>query len=129
MCWPRFVRYRRAGTGRDVLRQPVVGQRPRIGLLNQQVIAQVVDERQGRASLDADNDARIKQMILTRGGRPQDVANAALYLASKDAEFVTGVVMPVDGGASVVSGMPWVTPRPQIASEAVPDEPSWLTTR
>jgi NAD(P)-dependent dehydrogenase (short-subunit alcohol dehydrogenase family) len=90
---------------------------------------QVVDDRKGRPTLDADNDDRIKRMILTRGGQPQDVAHAALYLASNDAEFVTGVVMPVDGGASVVSGMPWVTPRPEIGNEAVPDEPSWLTTR
>ncbi|MDQ1397970.1 MAG: hypothetical protein QOG64_3229 [Acidimicrobiaceae bacterium] len=90
---------------------------------------QVVDERQGRASLDADNDERIRRMILTRGGRPQDVADAALYLASQDAAFVTGVIVPVDGGASVVSGMPWVTPRPRIGSEGVEDEASWLTAR
>lgn len=75
---------------------------------------QVIDERRGRPSLDADNDERIKRMILTRGGRPSDIANAALFLASRDAEFVTGVVMPIDGGASAVSGMPWATPPPNV---------------
>ncbi len=33
-------------------------------------------------------------------GKPQDVANAALYLCSDAASFVTGVVLPVDGGMS-----------------------------
>jgi NAD(P)-dependent dehydrogenase (short-subunit alcohol dehydrogenase family) len=31
-------------------------------------------------------------------GLPEDVAAAAAYLASEDARFVTGVVLPVDGG-------------------------------
>src|SRR3989454_5272620 len=42
---PGQIRYGRAFAGRDVLCQPVVGQRPRIGLLDQQVVAHVVDER------------------------------------------------------------------------------------
>ena len=37
-----------------------------------------------------------------RLGRPEDVARAALYLASDDAEFVTGVHLFVDGGFSAV---------------------------
>jgi NAD(P)-dependent dehydrogenase (short-subunit alcohol dehydrogenase family) len=37
---------------------------------------------------------------LKRQGRPDDVANAAVYFASERAAQVTGVVMPVDGGAS-----------------------------
>ena len=32
---------------------------------------------------------------------PLDVANAALYLASDDAAFITGVILDVDGGRSV----------------------------
>jgi NAD(P)-dependent dehydrogenase (short-subunit alcohol dehydrogenase family) len=37
---------------------------------------------------------------LQRQGQPDDVANAVLYLASDRAAQVTGVVLPVDGGAT-----------------------------
>ena len=33
-----------------------------------------------------------------RFGSPQEVANACLFLASDEASFITGVVLPVDGG-------------------------------
>jgi NAD(P)-dependent dehydrogenase (short-subunit alcohol dehydrogenase family) len=35
---------------------------------------------------------------IQRAGRPSDIANAALFLASDEAAFITGVVLPVDGG-------------------------------
>jgi 3-oxoacyl-[acyl-carrier protein] reductase len=35
---------------------------------------------------------------LARWGRPEDVANAALYLASPEAAFITGQAMNVNGG-------------------------------
>ncbi len=38
---------------------------------------------------------------LGRLSRPDDIARAALYLASDDSEFVTGVLLPVDGGRTV----------------------------
>jgi len=34
-------------------------------------------------------------------GQPEDIGNAALYLASDAAKFVTGIVLPVDGGNSI----------------------------
>jgi 3-oxoacyl-[acyl-carrier protein] reductase len=38
---------------------------------------------------------------LGRLARPRDVANAVLFLASDDAEFLTGVCLDVDGGKSI----------------------------
>jgi meso-butanediol dehydrogenase / (S,S)-butanediol dehydrogenase / diacetyl reductase len=39
-----------------------------------------------------------EQHKLGRFGRPEEIASAALFLASDDASFVTGVALPVDGG-------------------------------
>lgn len=38
---------------------------------------------------------------LGRWGQPADVAGAALFLASPAAAFITGVILPVDGGYSI----------------------------
>ena len=43
-----------------------------------------------------------KQSLLNRWGTPQDVANAALFLASPAADFITGQVIAVNGGMSEV---------------------------
>ena len=40
----------------------------------------------------------LRQHPLGRIGLPKDVANAILFLASDEASFMTGVVLPVDGG-------------------------------
>lgn len=39
-----------------------------------------------------------KKTILGRIGRPEDIANVALFLASPDSDFITGQVIVVDGG-------------------------------
>jgi NAD(P)-dependent dehydrogenase (short-subunit alcohol dehydrogenase family) len=40
----------------------------------------------------------LDQHLLRRLGDPRDVADAALFLASDEARWITGVVLPVDGG-------------------------------
>ena len=39
-----------------------------------------------------------KGVPLKRLGQPGDMAGAAIFLASKAASYVTGIVIPVDGG-------------------------------
>jgi 3-oxoacyl-[acyl-carrier protein] reductase len=52
------------------------------------------DTPEGRAKL-------ILSIPMGRMATPKDVANAALYLASDEAEFITGVCMEVDGGRCI----------------------------
>jgi 3-oxoacyl-[acyl-carrier protein] reductase len=43
----------------------------------------------------------IATIPLGRMSQPLDIANACLFLASDAAEFITGVVLEVDGGRTV----------------------------
>jgi len=39
-----------------------------------------------------------KQIPMGRVGRPEDVANAVLFLASQESDYITGQVLPITGG-------------------------------
>jgi NAD(P)-dependent dehydrogenase (short-subunit alcohol dehydrogenase family) len=55
-----------------------------------------------RAEIAAMRDAKVP--LRKKMGTAWDVANAALFLASDEANFITGVALPVDGGALVRIG-------------------------
>jgi NAD(P)-dependent dehydrogenase (short-subunit alcohol dehydrogenase family) len=74
------------------------------GLMNTPMAVEGISQARGvdRAELIAQRDARVP----LRGGMGSawDVAHAALFLASDDARFITGVMLPVDGGQSARIG-------------------------
>ena len=55
-----------------------------------------------RAEVEAERDSKVP--LRRKMGTGWDVANAALFLASDEANFITGVTLTVDGGASVRRG-------------------------
>ncbi len=55
----------------------------------------------------------LDRIALDRPATPDDIARAALFLASPDAAYITGVILPVDGGTTASVG----TPRP-LAKES-----------
>lgn len=50
------------------------------------------------ATLKTRGDAIADAAPLKRIGRPHDMAGVAIYLASRAGAYVTGAVIPVDGG-------------------------------
>jgi glucose 1-dehydrogenase len=64
----------------------------------------VVNDRRD-AELPAVRRARYEGMHLTRLGVAADVAQAAVYLASPESEFVTGINLQLDGGSSIARGL------------------------
>ena len=57
------------------------------------------------ATLDAVGDRLAAGTPVGRIGRGEDMAGAAIYLASRAANYVTGAVLPVDGGLSTTVGL------------------------
>lgn len=58
------------------------------------------------SSTALDKDPERKNRVLARTpmgklGLPEDVANAVYFLASDEAKFITGAILPVDGGNSI----------------------------
>jgi NAD(P)-dependent dehydrogenase (short-subunit alcohol dehydrogenase family) len=52
-------------------------------------------------TLDRFRDAIVASCPLGRIGEPEDMAGVAIYLASRAGAYLTGVVIPVDGGITV----------------------------
>ena len=73
------------------------------GLINTPMAIEGVSAARGipKEQLVAERD---RQVPLGKMGSAWDVAHAALFLASDEAAFITGVLLPVDGGQSVRVG-------------------------
>ncbi|KIM99096.1 hypothetical protein OIDMADRAFT_104937 [Oidiodendron maius Zn] len=54
----------------------------------------------GRGMTDDMRQARINQNLLKREGTGWDVGYSVLFLCSKEAKWITGIIMPVDGGTT-----------------------------
>ena len=67
------------------------------GIINSGMIKSYLDDPQARKVLE-------DRLPLARIGEPLDVANAALYLASDEANWVTGTILNVDGGKTASEG-------------------------
>ncbi len=64
------------------------------GWIETDLTRKLVDDRTRSASI-------VNRTPMRRWGLPDDVTGAALFLCSSAASFITGVVLPVDGGYSV----------------------------
>jgi NAD(P)-dependent dehydrogenase (short-subunit alcohol dehydrogenase family) len=110
---PWFGLYSSAKGGLNALTRSIALDYGRQGIrANAIAPGQIVGER-GEVSLANDpvEDAACKDCYpLGRYGKPEEIANVALFLASDEASFVTGVVLTADGGLTLQSPEALVRP-------------------
>jgi NAD(P)-dependent dehydrogenase (short-subunit alcohol dehydrogenase family) len=63
-------------------------------------VARPDQQQAGGEDREALVQRRAQQIPLRRTGRPEEIANAALFLLSDEASFVSGAALPVDGAAT-----------------------------
>jgi NAD(P)-dependent dehydrogenase (short-subunit alcohol dehydrogenase family) len=63
------------------------------GPFDSKMMAFVLDDPEGRAAVAG-------RIPLGRIGEPDDMAGAVIYLSSRAGRYVTGTVIPIDGGAT-----------------------------
>jgi NAD(P)-dependent dehydrogenase (short-subunit alcohol dehydrogenase family) len=111
-AWEQYpnVAYKATKAGMIAFTQQIAIQNAEIGIRANVILPGLMDTPMAvdtrarasgktRAEVAAARHARVP--LRHKMGTAWDVANAALFLASDEADFITGVALPVDGGALV----------------------------
>lgn len=110
---PGFGLYGAAKGGLNALTRSIALEYGRDGIrANAIAPGQIVGERESeRIAIDPLEDAASRDCYpLGRYGRPEEIANAALFLASDESSFVTGITLTADGGLTLQSPEALVRP-------------------
>jgi 3-oxoacyl-[acyl-carrier protein] reductase len=93
------IPYSAAKAGIQILTQDVAAQAGPCGIRVNCIAPEIIlTERNQQYIPEAQQSALSAQHPLRRLGTPDDVARAALFLASENAEWITGIVLDVAGG-------------------------------
>ncbi len=98
-----------AKAGIDNLMKNLALEWGRHGIRANSIVPGPIEGTEGMRRLSTpDNDARHKEVIpLRRYGQPDEIGQAAVFLASPLAAYITGTVLCVDGGSSLVGSALW----------------------
>jgi NAD(P)-dependent dehydrogenase (short-subunit alcohol dehydrogenase family) len=101
---PKVIAYSAAKTGIEGMTRAMATELSPLGIRINCVAPGFIKTDMSAKALDADPERKHKVFSRTpmaRMGEPEDVADAVYFLSSDSAKYVTGIVMPVDGGNSI----------------------------
>jgi NAD(P)-dependent dehydrogenase (short-subunit alcohol dehydrogenase family) len=101
---PGVISYTASKTAIDGMTRAMAVELSPLGIRVNAIAPGFIFTKMSSAALDS--DPHRKQKVLSRTpmgklGMPEDVANAVYFLASDESAFVTGTIIPVDGGNSI----------------------------
>ncbi|WP_210480952.1 SDR family NAD(P)-dependent oxidoreductase [Naasia sp. SYSU D00948] len=96
---PRLVDYAASKSGIHGLTRNVALDFGRQGIRANVIAPGAIFTDEAEAEMDEEEVRSTRDnYVVGRWGKPQDIADAALFLASDEASFITGAILPVDGG-------------------------------
>ena len=97
------IPYAAAKAGIEILTKDLAAQAGPYGIRANCIAPEtILTERNKQRIPEAQQQALIEAHPIRRLGTPEDVARAALFLASEEAPWITGIVLDVAGGAVMV---------------------------
>ena len=101
---PKVIAYSAAKTGIEGMTRAMATELSPLGIRINCVAPGFIKTAMSANALDADPERKNKVFSRTPMGKmgdPEDVAEAVYFLCSNASKYVTGVIMPVDGGNSI----------------------------
>ena len=100
-----------AKAGVDMITRTLAIEWGAAGVRINSIVPGAIDDTEGMKRLAASPEVRkhfAGTIPLGRLGRKDDIAELALFFASDSAAYISGTVMPCDGGLSLLGAGPWV---------------------
>jgi NAD(P)-dependent dehydrogenase (short-subunit alcohol dehydrogenase family) len=101
---PKVIAYSAAKTGIEGMTRAMATELSPMGIRINCIAPGFIKTAMSAKALDADPERKHKVFSRTpmgKMGEPDDIAEAVYFLCSAGAKYITGVIMPVDGGNSV----------------------------
>lgn len=101
---PQVIAYTAAKAGVEGMTRAMAVELSPLGIRTNCIAPGFIKTNMSSSALD--NDPERKEKVLSRTpmaafGRPADIADAAYFLTSEEARFITGAVLSVDGGNAI----------------------------